>query len=70
MAPEMLLVAETSTITLLTCTVPIEKFWTSECVVTVRLPPKSTTVWLVPEAPLKGCARSLATRAAIPAIPT
>src|SRR5207302_4635289 len=53
--PDRELFAVTSTTTLPTFTVPITKLSTSECVVTVRLPPESITVFVWPDAPVKGC---------------
>src|SRR5579859_4551894 len=54
--PDRLLVALTSTVTFWTCTLPIDQFCTSECVVTVRFPPWSIWVRVVPCAPLNGWA--------------
>jgi hypothetical protein len=56
LAPETVLVAVTSTTTLLTRTLPIAKLWTSEWVITVRLPLELTTVCVIPDAPLNGWA--------------
>jgi hypothetical protein len=53
---ELVLVTTVSTTTLLTFRVPIEKFWTSECVVTVSVPSELMMVWLNPEAPVNGWA--------------
>src|SRR2546426_3763275 len=53
--PESELFAVTSTMILLTFTVPMTKLSTSECVITVRLPPESITVFVWPHAPLNGC---------------
>ncbi|TMC51348.1 MAG: hypothetical protein E6J20_16300 [Chloroflexi bacterium] len=47
--------AVTSTTILLTFTVPTVKLSTSECVITVRVPPESITVFVWPNAPLNGC---------------
>ena len=48
-------VATVSTTTLETFMGPSTKLSTSECVVTVSVPPGLTVVWLSPVAPPKGC---------------
>src|SRR5256885_7554960 len=48
-------VAMVSTTTFEMRKVPMTKFCTSECVVTLSVPSEVTTVWLSLEAPLKGC---------------
>ena len=54
-APDIELVAVTSTAILLTLTFPKTKLSTSECVVTVSVPPELTTVLDWPDAPENGC---------------